>query len=318
MKNILVVIPTNERHREQLTQAAGGCRIQYTTPAAVTREQVLDAECIVGNVPSHYIQQSPKLKLLQLNSAGTDQYIAPGVLAKDTILTNATGAYGKSVAEHMFAMMLVLQKKLHLYRDDRFSGKWNDHGTITSPADSRVIVIGLGDIGTHFAGMAKALGAYVIGVKRRPGICPQQADELLLMSDLERVLPTADVVLSVLPNTPATRGIYDKHFFAGMKKTGIFLNAGRGNAVNQNDLLQALQEQQIAGAGIDVTDPEPLPADHPLWQEPQIMITPHVSGQYHLPETLDRIVGIAAENISAYLNGRPLRNVVDFETGYCK
>lgn len=128
----------------------------------------------------------------------------------------------------------------------------------------------------------------------------------------------ADVVFSILPDTKATRQIYNKELFESMKRTGIFLNAGRGNAVDQEALLWALQNKRIMAAGLDVTNPEPLPAEHPLWQEENVLITPHVSGQYHLPETLDKIIEIAAANIEAYLSGKALINVVDMESGYCR
>lgn len=318
MKKILVVIPTQQKHRERLERTITDCEFIYVPVTEVTREQVAAADFIVGNVPAQYINQSAKLKLLQLNSAGADKYIVPGALAPDTILTNATGAYGKSVAEHMFAMMMSIQKKLHYYRDDMAQGVWHDYGKITSITDAAVLIIGLGDIGLHFAGMAKALGAYVIGIKRRPSDCPAQVDELHLMDDLPAVLPKADIVLSVLPDTPSTRNIYDRDFFAQMKPTAIFMNAGRGTALDQEALLWALQNSEIMGAALDVTDPEPLPSDHPLWKERNLFITPHISGQYHLDETLDNIVEIAATNLEAYLAGKPLRNIVDFETGYKK
>jgi len=318
VKKILVVLPVEKKHKERLERNSRECEFEYVNIKDVTGDKVQSADFIVGNVPCNYIRESPKLKLLQLNSAGTDNYTEPGVLAPGTILTNATGAYGKSVAEHMFAVMMTLQKKLHLYRDDRLKGGWNDYGTVTSIADATVVVVGLGNIGTHFAGMAKALGAHVIGVKRRPSVCPSQVDELFLMEDLKKVLPMADVVFSILPDTKATRQIYNKELFESMKRTGIFLNAGRGNAVDQEALLWALQNKRIMAAGLDVTNPEPLPAEHPLWQEENVLITPHVSGQYHLPETLDKIIEIAAANIEAYLSGKALINVVDMESGYCR
>lgn len=318
MKRILVTLPVTEQHRRCLEKDIAHCNIEYVPLSEVTVDMVQNSEIIVGNVPASYIKASETLELLQLNSAGADAYILPGVLSPKTILTNATGAYGKTVAEHMFAMMLCLQKKLHLYRDDQKNSEWNDYGTVTSVSDATVTVVGLGDIGLHFAGMAKALGAYVIGVKRRQSDCPKQADELHLVENLNEIIPRSDVIVSFLPNTPSTYHLYDSEFFYRMKKSGIFLNGGRGSAVDQEALLAAVQTGEICAAGLDVTDPEPLPAEHPLWKEKNIMITPHVSGSYHLPGTLDKIVEIAASNIVNYLNGKKLRNIIDPETGYCK
>lgn len=317
MKKVLVVLPVNEHHKEKLEQAGAGCEFQYLPWEEVTAEEVKAADYIIGNVPAGYIEQSSRLEVLQLGSAGVDPYIISGILAPKTILLSARGAYGKTVGEHMFAMALMMQKKLHLYRDDRSTGGWNDYGTVTSISDATVLIIGLGDIGLHFAGMAKALGAHVIGVKRRMSDCPEQVDELYLMEDLEKILPKADIILSVLPSTSSTQNIYSNAFFKSMKKSGIFLNAGRGTAVDQDALLLALKNKEILAAGVDVTEPEPLPGDHPLWREQNMFITPHVSGQYHLPETLDKIVEIAASNLKAYLSGKALKNTVDFNTGYC-
>ncbi len=317
-KNILVVIPVQERHKAKLESAGAGCRFVYATPKDATETMVAEAEIIIGNVPAEKIRASEKLEWLQLNSAGADQYIQPGILHEGTILTNATGAYSKAVAEHMFAMMLMLQKKLHLYRDAQARAEWTDYGTVVSVADATVLVVGLGDIGLHFARMAKALGACTIGVKRRMSACPEGVDELYTTDRLDEVLPRADVIVSFLPGTKATDHIYTARRFELMKEQAIFLNGGRGSAVDSQVLYDALRQHQIGAAGIDVTEPEPLPSDHPLWQLPNIMITPHISGQYHLPETFERIVDIAASNLSAYLKGAPLRNMVDFTTGYKK
>ena len=189
---------------------------------------------------------------------------------------------------------------------------------MTSITDAVVLVVGLGDIGLYFARMVKALGAYVIGVKRRAGACPEGVDELFTTEQLDEVLPRADIILSVLPGTKETYHIFTKERFAMMKDHAIFMNAGRGSAVDSDVLYEAVRDHQIASAGVDVTEPEPLPPEHPLWKLENVMITPHISGQYHLPETFERIVDISAANLFAYLIGQPLRNIVDFATGYKK
>lgn len=317
-ENILVVIPVQDRHKEKLERAGKGCHFTYSTPKDVTEEMIGRADIIIGNIPAAKLHAPSGLRFLQLNSAGADNYIKPGVLDANTILTNATGAYSKAVAEHTFAVMLMLQKKLHLYRDAQNRSEWTDEGTVTSITDATVLVVGLGDIGLHFARMAKALGAYVIGIKRCAGECPDGVDELYTTDGLDQVLPRADVIASFLPGTAATCHMYTKERFELMKPSAIFLNSGRGNAVASDVLYDVLINHQIASAGIDVTEPEPLPSDHPLWRLPNLMITPHISGQYHLPETFERIVDIAAYNLSAFLEERPLKNIVDFTTGYRK
>lgn len=318
MKTVLVLLPLEDRHRKKLEAAGVGCRFLYGTPDAVTPEIVQSADIIIGQPDAESIAASENLKWLQLQSAGTDDYIKPGVLHPGTVLTNATGAYNKAVAEHAFALTLMLQKKLYLYRDEQRKARWSDHGTVASLSDSTVAVVGLGDIGLHYAWLVKSMGATVIGVKRRPSPCPEGVDELVLTRELDSVLPRADVVMSILPNTAQTRYLYTDGRFDLMKDSALFINCGRGNAVASDVLYRALHEHKIQAAAIDVTDPEPLPPDSPLWELDNLVITPHISGGFHLPETFERIVDISADNLAAFLSGQALRNVVDFETGYRK
>ncbi|MGI6095579.1 MAG: D-2-hydroxyacid dehydrogenase [Lachnospiraceae bacterium] len=317
-KKILILLPVEEHHKRQLETAAGNATFLYSSISEVTEELVQEANVIVGNVPAHLIKASKNLELLQLNSAGTDEYIIEGILHPKTILTNASGAYGKAVSEHTFAMALALTKKLHLYRDDQFQGSWNDYGQITSLSDATVLIMGLGDIGLSFARLCKAMGAHTIGIKRRHSACPEGVDELYLTEELYKIVPHADIIAAFLPQTPDTVHMFDDKFFASMKKTAVFLNAGRGSSVDQEALLRALESGQIGGAGLDVTDPEPLPADHPLWKQRNCLITPHISGGFHLQETFEQIIRIAAANLEHYQKGEPFINVIDFATGYRK
>lgn len=318
MKKILVVTPFRKKHKEQLERAAHGCEFTYVPASEVTAEQLAETDILIGNVKPSKIGAPARLEWVQLASSGADAYVKPGVLRPGTKLTCSTGAYSKAVAEHAFAMTLMLQKKLHLYRDNQSKAAWRDMGDVTSIADSAVAVIGLGAIGLHYARMAKALGAYVIGVKRRVGACPEGVDEMYTMEALDEVLSRADVVMSVLPETELTHHLYTAERFAVMKPTAVFINVGRGGAVSSEVLYEALTEGRIAAAGVDVTELEPLPEDSPLWELPNLMITPHISGDFHLAETLDRVADIAAGNLAAYLRDEELQNQVDFETGYRK
>ena len=317
-KNVLVLLPVEARHKEKLEAAGTGCSFVYASPDTVSEEQIQAANIILGLPKADMLQASKNLAWLQLASAGTDPYIVPGVLDPKTVLTNATGAYSKAVSEHAFALTLMLTKKLHLYRDEQHKSCWRDRGSVSSLSDSTVAVVGLGDIGRAYARLVKAMGAYVIGVKRRAGNCPDCVDELVMTRDIDSVLPRADVVMSVLPNTAETRYLYTDERFDRMKDSAVFINCGRGNAVSAEVLYRALSEHKIAAAGVDVTEPEPLPADSPLWGLENLVITPHISGGFHLPETFERIVDIAADNLAAFLKGEALRNVVDFETGYAR
>lgn len=315
-KNILVVMPVNDRQKQKLEQSAPGCCFTYSSYEKATQEMIQDAEIIIGNADTYFVQNAQKLEWIQLNSAGVDPYVKKNILKDDTILTNASGAYGPGVAEHLFAVLFALQKKLHLYRDRQNECDWHDEGEVSSLFGGNLLIVGLGDIGLYFAHLAKKFDYHVTGIKRSLGELPEDVDEICTMEHLDELLPDADVVLSVLPDTKATRNIFYKERFQKMKKTAIFLNGGRGNAVNTEDLCNALIAKEIYAAGLDVTDPEPLPNQHKLWNIKNVVITPHISGDFHHPETLDRVVNIAADNLKRYMAGDPLKNVIDRKVGY--
>lgn len=309
-EKVLVLIPMTTEQRSRLSQALPDADYIYTGISEVAENQVQEATIILGNAPARMIQASENLAWIHLNSAGFDLYVKEGVLGPHTILTSSSGAYGKAVSEHMFAMLLCLQKKLHLYRDEQKRHTWGEEGQVCSITDAVILVLGTGDIGKHFAKMAHSLGAYVIGVKKTPAECPAYINELHLAEELESLLPRADAVVSFLPSTSETRGLFDKRLFSLMKPGSFFLNGGRGDLVCTEDLCDALETGHLAGAALDVTNPEPLPENHRLWDIPNAFVTPHISGFYHLPETLRNVVDICIENVRRYAAGETLKNVV--------
>ena len=318
MKHILVTIPTEQRHRDLLESKVTDGIFTYCPASDVTDEQLAQAEIILGNLPPERMKHATSLQFLQLNSAGADSFTKPGVLPEGVKLTNATGGYGLAISEHMLASLLMLMKKLDRYYTNMQHCEWKDEGSVTSVYGSTTVILGFGDIGQEFAKRVKALGSYVIGVRRHKGTKPDFVDEVVTTEELDDVLPRADILAMSLPNTPQTHHILNAERFAKMKKGSYLLNVGRGTSVDQDALLAALQDGTLAGAAIDVTDPEPLPSDHPLWKAKNLLITPHCSGAYHLQETLERILRIAAENLEHFEKGEPLRNEVDFATGYRK
>lgn len=313
-----VLIPTQERHRRLLEASAPDFSFHYSSPEAVTQEELDHTDILIGNPPQGMLHGSPRLQWLQCNSAGVEPFLQPGVLHSKILLTNATGAYGLAISEHMLGMLLEIFKKLHLYRDAQHQHQWQSLGQVRSIEGSTVLVLGMGDIGGEFARRVKALGAHVIGVRRTDTRCPDYADEVHLTADLDQLLPLADVVAVSLPGTRETAGLLDRRRIALMKEGAVVLNVGRGSIIDTEALCDALESGHLGGAGLDVTDPEPLPAGHRLWDIPNAVITPHISGFYHLPETLERIVRISAANLKAYTEGLPLKNLVDFSTGYRK
>lgn len=314
IRNILVVMPAADSHRRQLEAAAPGAVFTYASSPA--EEDVARADAIVGNIRPELLAHAKNLKLLQLNSAGSNPYLSLPAVCPGARLCCATGAYGLAISEHMMGVLLELMKKLALYRDNQFEGRWQDLGPVTSVYGANVLVVGMGDIGTSFARLCAAFGARVTGVRRCAGEKPDFVESIRTPADLDALLPEADVVFLSLPETPETIGLMSDQRIALMKETAYLLNCGRGSAVDQAALLRAVRAGKLAGAGLDVTTPEPLSQDHPLWREPRIVITPHVSGQYHLAETHNRIVALACRNLRALQSGGPLESEVSFSAGY--
>lgn len=313
MIDILVTPPVNEKHRALLESACPGGRFRYIPYADVKREDVEAAAVIIGNVPREFLKGADKLHLLHLNTAGADGY--PEAMPERAILTNSSGAYGLAISEHMLGMLLAVKKKLYLYWNDQKDCLWRDEGGVSSIEDAVVLSVGMGDIGGEFLRKCKALGAYTIGVRRTPRAKPDFADELYTLDAIDELLPRADVVALSLPSGPATNGLMDERRLRLMKRGAVLINVGRGSAVDTDALVSVCSEGLIRAA-LDVTDPEPLPAEHPLWHTPNAYITPHISGFFHLPQTLDRIVAIGAENLKRIVAGEPLLNAVDASTGY--
>lgn len=318
MSRILVYFPLlTQEDTERLSAIAAGNEIKFIPDGAVTQEDVDRADIILGSVPPKMLHEQP-IKLMQLASAGADAYVKEGLLSRSTTLCCCTGAYSQSVAEHAFGVTLMLMKNLHLYRDRQNRHQWLPEGTTSSLNGATVIVTGLGDIGRYYARLVKAMGAYVIGVKRRPGPKPDYVDELCTTDEFDSVVSRGDVILSVMPSTPETIHFFTKDRFRLMKKSAIFLNCGRGTALDLDVIYQVLSEKLIAAAGLDVFETEPLPEDSPLWGLENLMITPHSSGFFFLPVTRGNVVDILARNLEAFLKGGELMNVVDFATGYKK
>ncbi|MGI6707381.1 MAG: D-2-hydroxyacid dehydrogenase [Clostridia bacterium] len=315
-KNILVLIPMEDHHKAILEEKAPSARFIYSNPKEVDASQVQNANVIIGNPPIDMLEGSSRLEWLQLQSAGVGGYIKEGVLPKDAILTNASGAYGLAISEYMLGVLLQLYKKLHLYRDQQAEAEWSYLGPVKSIYNSVALIVGLGDIGGEFAKRLKALGAYAIGIRRTNTQKPDYLDELYLMDKLEDLLPRADIIALSLPETPLTTGVINRRNLELMKRDAVLINVGRGTAIDTDALCDALEKERILGAALDVTDPEPLPKDHRLWRMKNVVITPHVSGGFSLAETHNRIVGISAHNLEAFLKGEPMENVVDFSAGY--
>lgn len=314
---VSVIFPLKEHHVRMLRDAAPEAEFRLEPLAQLSDPELAEITCLCGNPPASLLPKLTGLKLLQLNSAGVNScYLAPGALPEGAELCNASGAYGPGIAEHMLGMLLALTKKLHLYRDSQRLSDWTDHGEVVSIQSSRTLVVGLGDIGSEFGKRMAMLGSRVTGIRRTNAAKPDWLDSQYTLSDLDRLLPEADFVFFALPETAATTGLMNRERIGRMKKGAFLLNAGRGTVLDTEALCDAVESGSLGGAGLDVTDPEPLPSGHRMWQIPNILLTPHVSGGFHLPETHDRIVQICAQNLRACLDGQPLCHIVNRKEGY--
>ncbi len=318
MKQVVTVLPLAEEYRELLQSVSPELEFYHAGSGEVPDEILKKAEIIVGNLAPERVGMAQNLQLLQLNSAGADGYLEPGILPPGARLCNATGAYGLAISEHMLGMLLMLIKKLDLYRENQRHHQWKDEGSVTSIYGSRTLIVGMGDIGTEFGRKMHALGSTVAGVRRHKTAPPEFAEAVYTMEELDAQLEKADIVACSLPGTKETYHLFDEKRLRRMKRGAILINVGRGSLIRTEALIDALNSGQLSGACIDVTEQEPLPADSPLWDAPNLILTPHISGYFHLEETRRRIVNIAAENIRALLDGTELRNEVDFQTGYRK
>ena len=335
LRKILVVIPVNADYQERFAKALPGAEITYACydkelfakalPGEnvnyvqfdrLTPQQLASFDAVVGNPDPAALAKLSGMRLLQLNSSGVP---ADFLTLRDShpglVLCSASGAFGQAVSEHMVAVLMMLIKRLHEYRDAMWQGAWKSLGKVISPRGMQVLMVGAGSIGTAFARLMQALGSHTIGVRRTPGGAMDGFDEMHTYEQLDGLLPRADVVALAVPETAQTINLMDARRFSLMKEGSYLINVGRGSAVDQEALLEALRSGRLAGASIDVTTPEPLPADHPLWQQKNLLLTPHVSGFYHLKATHDAVVDIACRNLAAFPEG-PYISRVDYDTGY--
>jgi phosphoglycerate dehydrogenase-like enzyme len=278
-----------------------------------------DADASIGFCEAPVLAAGPDIRWVQLYSAGAIPCASlPVIRERGITITNMQRISGPEIAEHVMAMLLALTRGLHVYLPLQLQGKWQP-GAVPMPrmrelGGRTLLVVGLGGIGTEVAKRAHGLGMRVTATRASAAPRPDYVDQVGTPGDLAKLAAEADVVVNCTPLLPSTERLFDARFFATMKPDGIFINVGRGRSVVQADLVAALRDGRLAGAGLDVTDPEPLPADDPLWSAPNIIITPHISATSD--RVFDRVFLLARENLRRYVAGEPLLSVVDVERGY--
>ena len=311
MKKIYTFIPLKTEHKKILESSSSNCECIHLGQIKPTLEQVKDANIIIGNIPVDILKNIPNLEFVQLNSAGTNGYSDNPDFPKNVMLANASGAYGVAISECILAGILTLMKHIPSYIKNQSNHEWKDEGSVKSIYGANILVLGLGDIGKEFSKRAYAMGAHITGIKRNIKDKPEYIERLCTMDSLYEELENADIIVSSLPGSDSTYHLLDKKALTHVKKHPIFVNVGRGTLIDSCVLEKALKENIFSGAYIDVTDPEPLSKDSSLWNLNNLIITPHVTGGYHLDETLNRIVQISATNIQNYCEGQEIINRVN-------
>lgn len=337
MSKIYVQAPFTDNQLAQLKELAAGYGDElYFSPVRLSMSglgftesggsepiSLSEVDAAIGNVPAGKLAKSQKtggLKLawMQLNSSGADAYVKDGVLPQQTVLTSATGAYGTGIAEYMVCMLLNMMKKVPAYLEDQKRHLWTDEGLVTTPSGKRVLIVGTGNIGMEFARRMKAFGCTLSGIRRRADHCPDGLDEIHALSELKEEAAKADVIAVSLPGTQETYHLFDEDLLSCCREGSYFINVGRGNVVDDRALLKREISSRFAGIWLDVCETEPLPSEDPLYDVPNLLLTPHITGGFHLDLTLQNIFDISMHNYRAFHGEGEYQSVVDRATGYCR
>ncbi|MEJ2401607.1 MAG: D-2-hydroxyacid dehydrogenase [Xanthomonadales bacterium] len=305
---------------EELRAVAPGVEIVAVEDTAQALAALDGAQALIGFCGPDLLEKGAALHWIQVYSSGVERCVVlPQMQTGDKLLTNGQRIGSPALAEHAIAMMMALARGLDRYYVNQLEGDWQrrvdlGQGEFLELEGRTVLIVGLGGIGTQVARRAHGLGMRVIATRgsRREG--PDYVDYVGLGDETLELARQADVVINAAPLTERTRGMFDAAFFKAMKPTAYFVSVGRGQSTVTDDLVAALEAGDLAGAGLDVTDPEPLPQDHPLWRAPRVIITPHTAGRSD--RSRERLFLLVQENLRRYVAGEPLYSVVDIERGY--
>lgn len=312
--------------RERIKKIAPDENVIYASDYTWSDEEyhrILEqSEVIVSYIPKNDMKYCKNLKLMILDIAGVDGYIDSPYLPEDAVITNATGAYGRLIAEHALSLILALCRDVPRYVENKQKHEWKLFLPDKPIEGSDVIILGAGNIGTTLARFLRPIigCGRITGVRRVVRNRPEEFDEVITFDELDDFLPQADIVISALPHTMETKCLLDGRRLRLMKEDAILVNVGRGSLIPLDDLVKVLNEGRFRGVGIDVAEIEPIPENHPIWNCERLIITPHAAGNsmsQKSPTGL-RLLDLIATNLENWLTRKPLQNVVDKNTGYRK
>ncbi len=288
-------------------------RVVVAETEAEARAEIGNTEAAFGTIPPELLKSAGRLRWLQAPAAAPPAgFYYPELVSHPVVITNFREIFNDHIGAHILAFVLAFARGFHHYFPQQLRREWNpralDTGVVHLP-EATALILGVGGIGSEAARLCAAFGLKVVGIDARRAERPDGVLELHRPEALDRLLPEADFVIMTIPHTPATEGLMNKARFARMKRTAFLINIGRGMTVKLADLVEALRSGQIAGAGLDVYEVEPLPSDHLLWTAPNVLLTPHTAG--YGPYLDDRRAEILIDNCRRFAAGRSLRNVVD-------
>lgn len=311
----VLVAGVSEQELKDLKQAVPEVDL-FTARGEELASKVIDADGLVGTCSPEVVKAGRKLKWVQVGSAGVSYCMYPELVESEIILTNAKIIQGPEIADHALALLLFLTRNLSSAAENMSVGEWNrrSYSSLVELKDKTALVIGVGGIGTQVAERASAFGMDILGIDPKDISYVNSIEKVGKPDQLRTFLPSADVVFMCAPITPESNLMFGSEEFSLMKKGAYFINVSRGKIVDTQALLEAAKSGHLAGVGLDVTEPEPLPEQHPLWQLDNVIITPHIAGQSD--GIGQRRMDLYKENLKRFANGLPLRNVVDKKRGY--
>jgi phosphoglycerate dehydrogenase-like enzyme len=316
-----VVFTSNQRLSEsdirELRTAAPSLNLVFPSRENLLKE-LADADAVIGGLNREQFLAAKKLKWMQITSAGVENYLSvPEIKNSQVTMTNMKIVQGVEIADHAFALLLGLTRRIDIAVKDRETETWRTLAQYGPPLElhgKTAVIVGVGGIGMQIAVRAKAFGMTVIGVDPKDIPYAPHLDRTVWPDRLDTVLPEADVLFLAAPHTPATDKMIGAAQFAKLKKGALFIAVSRGKLYDNDALVAALQSGQVSGAGLDVTETEPLPKGHPLWKTGRVIITPHIAGRSDGEGP--RYFEIYKDNLIRFARGEPLRHTVDKEKGY--
>lgn len=317
LRKIVLIEEPSERLLAAVRSAAPSADVLVAKGKDEIDLAIVDAQVTIGGkLSDDQLRLANALVWHHVPWVGVESIVSDVMAEKNIILTNGSGVNSANIAEHVIAMMLAFARHIPRFVRDQDRSAWRewDHApSFFELGQQRVLCLGTGDIGQEVARRLNAFGCEMIGASRSGRDVPG-FDACVSFENLEAELAKADHVVSSLPMTEATKGIFSRHHIFAMKQGAYFHNVGRGGTVDQAALIEALEGGHLGGAGLDVTDPEPLPADSPLWGMKNVIITSHTSG--NSPQALQRMADLTSEQLQRYQSGEELLNIVDLTAGY--